>query len=98
MDLDENWWKLILQTSRTFLNQTNRDQTAGKPKFKGQKIQVNPENLNDYFHVSVGCTEILAFPKTSVGLLGLPGGRGTPRPRSGPGKTKEKHTKKSGKN
>ena len=57
--MHETWWNRILQTSRTFLNQKNPDQTVGKPKFTDQNVQVNPEKFNDYFHVSVllGCTK-----------------------------------------
>ena len=57
MDFDETWWKRILQTSRSFLNQNFRNQNGGKPKFKGQKFRDNPQNFNDSFHVSV-----LVFP------------------------------------
>ena len=34
-------WKVFLQASRTFLNQNVRDQTTGKPKFRGQKVEKN---------------------------------------------------------
>ena len=33
---DESWWKWILQTSRTFLNQSFWNQTGGKPKKQNQ--------------------------------------------------------------
>ena len=36
-------WKIVLQTSRTFLNQHFQDQTAGKPKIRGQHVRVNPK-------------------------------------------------------
>ena len=53
MDLDENWWKCILQTSRTFLNQNVWNQTVGKPKFRGQHVRVTPTNSADYSISSV---------------------------------------------
>ena len=53
MDFGETWWKRILQTSRSFLNQNFQNQNRGKPKFKGQHFRVNPKNFNDYFRVSI---------------------------------------------
>ena len=49
----ENWWRCILQTSRTFLNPKIRNQTTGKPKFKGQQFRVNPKIVNDYYFFTV---------------------------------------------
>ena len=46
-------WKFFLQASQSFLNNFFRDQTEGKPKFRGQNFRVNPKMFNDYFHLSV---------------------------------------------
>ena len=48
MDLDENWWKCILQASRTFLNQKNPDQTVGKQRFKGHCSGFFPEMFRKF--------------------------------------------------
>ena len=41
-------WIVFLQASRTFLNQNVRNQTAGKPRLRGQNVRVNPKMLNEY--------------------------------------------------
>ena len=43
----ESWWKSILQTSRTFLNQIFRDQTVGKPKCSETKIFEKPKKFEN---------------------------------------------------
>ena len=48
-------WKFFLYTSRSFLNQNVRDQTAGKPTFRGQTFRVNPKQFNEYFPKQLGC-------------------------------------------
>ena len=46
-------WKFFLQDSRTFLNQNVRNQTAGNPKFRGQKNRVNPNKFDAYYLFSL---------------------------------------------
>ena len=72
MDFGQNWWKQILQTSRSFLSQNFRNQNGGKPKFKDQKCRVNPKKFNDYFHVSVPLFFLVKSGKTSD-IVGMPG-------------------------
>ena len=62
--------EIFLSASRSFLNQNFRNQTVGKPKFKGQHFRVNPKNFNDYFHFSgkvqeVGGIYVLQFSSKS---------------------------------
>ena len=44
-DLDEIWWKLFLQTSRTFLNPPKPPKTSGDPKFRDQDFDKKQEQL-----------------------------------------------------
>ena len=41
LDLDfvENWWKILLQASRSFLNPPGPPKNPGKPKFRDQKFE-----------------------------------------------------------
>ena len=63
----------------TDLPDKNPDQTVGKPKYKGQTFRVNPENVNDYFHVSVACLLCVLFGTDMLASL-----QTTSRPTSWP--------------
>ena len=45
--------EIFLSASRSFLDQNFRNQTVGKPKFKGQNFRVNPKKSNEYYLFNV---------------------------------------------
>ena len=70
MEFDENWWKLFLQASRSFLNPPGPPKTSENPNFLEPKFSEKFEKFNDYQILSVLRTpdpEILGTSKEHQG-------------------------------
>ena len=66
-DLHENRTEFFLQASRTFLNPPKPPKTSENPICSETIVLEKPENVNDYFHLSV-----VLFSSFSQAFPGFP--------------------------